>query len=106
MQKKTLKFVLMATLPSIMLFSISLPAMSGDEYRWHEHPFMNVRNDMDQSSGDSYCQNLYYQKLKEAENLRLSHFVPAKVLALSGKNITDPWHIWYHRNNGQCIANK
>ena len=84
-------------------------APKAEAYASFEHAFANVGTNYTQANGDNYCRSKY-------ESLKGVSYIPnygwdpegynRSVRALDGYRIVDPNWIWYHKNNGQCIANK
>lgn len=77
-------------------------ASTATAYQRHEHKFGHIGSGYSQSAGNAKCNRLFVQR-------KYPWYMFGKYLnvyANDGTVITWSRHIWYHRNNGDCIANK
>lgn len=84
-------------------------APSAIAYEKHEHPFEYVGTHMTQKKGDAHCKRVLKARsraLRHNRNTGKTEFIKVKVGAFDGTDISNAWHVWYHKNNGECVANK
>jgi hypothetical protein len=110
------------TLLAIAIFTAPIlyadRSQSLGNYPPHAHPFDRIGSGYSQSSGDNYCRwifNQYYmvkpQFGSESFSLNTSPLAADtspkfyRVYAYNRVEITFTSHVWYHKNNGECVAN-
>jgi hypothetical protein len=106
---------------SIVPFAISSlfapPAQAFGDYQSHEHPFGYIGSDYSQGNGDGICRKIFSQKggyrtsgrigLRSNSGGNADFDASANVVyAYDGAVINGANHVWYHKNNGECVANK
>ena len=104
----------LATLLStgLFFFCLSSKANAFGGYQPHEHPFAYVSEQMSQGRGDAYCRQLYTQMKNQTFSARFGtddvgiQWGGSVVTAFDRVDIGHPWHIWYHANNSECVANQ
>ena len=92
-------------------------ADANDWKKWgarHEHPFWYLgRYRFSQHEGNMECHNAWNQLGATREwsvgaNTQHGGYSSTQLRkeGWDGKNISRPWHIWYHRRDGLCVANQ
>jgi hypothetical protein len=87
------------------------------DYQSHEHPFQYVGSEYSQGNGNAICRQIYsemggYQTSGGVSWSWLNggdggFSVEANLIYSSdGTVINGANHVWYHQQNGECIANK
>jgi hypothetical protein len=85
-------------------------------YARHEHAFKYIGSGYSQSNGDARCRQIYgdlggFQASGGVTGSNFGGFGWGKVsgravFAYDGTLINKAWHVWYHKNQGECVANK
>lgn len=95
----------------------SQSAKAFGDYQSHEHPFAYIGSNESQGNGDAICRQIFANKggyqtggsigwgwnsggdggFSGGGNIVYAH----DGTAINGAN-----HVWYHQQNGECVANK
>lgn len=85
-------------------------------YARHEHAFKYIGSRYSQGNGDARCRQIYgdlggFQASGGATGSNFGVFGGVKVsgravFAYNGTLINQASHVWYHKNRGECVANK
>jgi hypothetical protein len=108
------------TLLAIVAFTVPIlcanPSQSLSNYPSHAHPFRRIGSSYSQSAGDAKCRDIY-ASLTRLETTRIPVNVSPdgtgyadvlrsrEIYDYSGVQINGASHVWYHQQNGECVAN-
>jgi hypothetical protein len=74
-----------------------------NSYQLHEHPFEYIGSKYLQTSGDNICRQIY-GNIGGYHSSGLGH--TKLIYARDGSIINGADRVWYHQQNGECVANK
>lgn len=107
------KLLLIVTgVPTIIGLVASTPANAFGGYAPVEHPFAYIGGGIPQGEGDAMCRQVHSNMKNESFSANAGtdgfdiNWGGSVVTAFDGVAITNPWHVWYHQVNGECVANK
>jgi hypothetical protein len=116
--KKTLN-----TLLAIVVFTAPIlcanPSQSLSNYPSHAHPFRKIGSSYSQSAGDAQCRKIYKELtpsiitkilVYDDSQIKLNpHYIDQystqDIYSYTGVKINNASHVWYHQQNGECVAN-
>jgi hypothetical protein len=96
------------------------PSQSLSNYPRHAHPFRKIGSSYSQSAGDTKCRQIYEQltpptltrvQVRESDgrggdhDVYVDRYYPRDLYSYSGVKINGASHVWYHQQNGECVAN-
>jgi hypothetical protein len=111
--KKILNALLAIVAFSVPILSAN-PSQSLSDYPRHAHPFRKIGSSYSQSAGDAKCRKIFYDlsaPIRSSrppfadENYTETVSFPDVYAYDSGVRINGASHIWYHQQNGECVAN-
>jgi hypothetical protein len=109
------KFGTLTITTFVSLISILPLTSQANAYAKHEHAFYKLGSNYSQNAGNCLCRSIHntsnkmlivkQKAIKNGKMITTTKLIPSTYKAWDKVDIRFPKHIWYHQNDGNCIAN-